>query len=168
MSSLTDGIHDCWVYCSQLCRGWHDGVSIVVTVTSNSQKARLHLIHLNALLTLVSEPVPSEAHFGTSTLFNLHIIWMQFTAFRHCALQKRISTIVWTIPERMVWQAAYTSSLYWDGFDKGWWRHAVSKCWGYFTKVLQSVLLCTFVSLAACQWRRGQTTLPPGGAESDK
>ena len=43
------------------------------------------------------------------------------------------------------------SSLYQEGFGEGQRRHAVSKRSGYLRKVLQSIPLFAFVSLAACQ-----------------
>ena len=52
-------------------------------------------------------------------------------------------------------QHTNTSLLYREGFGDGRRRHAVSKCSGYLRKVLQRIPLCTFVSLAACRWRRG-------------
>ena len=59
------------------------------------------------------------------------------------------------------------SSLYWESFGKGWRKHAVSVCSGYPRKVFQSLPLCAFVSLAACQWRRGWSScrLHPWGGE---
>ena len=56
------------------------------------------------------------------------------------------------------------SSLYREGFGEGQKRHTVSNCSGYLRKFLQSIPLWTFVSFAACQWRRGQFRLYPGGS----
>ena len=63
-------------------------------------------------------------------------------------------------------QHTNTSSLYREGFGEGQRRHAVSKHSGYLKKVLQTILLCSFVSLAACQWRRGGSRPHPGKERS--
>ena len=50
-------------------------------------------------------------------------------------------------------QHTNTSSLYQEGFGKGRRRHAASKRSGYLRKVLQSIPLYAFVTLAASQRR---------------
>ena len=62
-------------------------------------------------------------------------------------------------------QHTNTSLLYWDRFRQGWRRHPLCrKRAGYLRKVLESIPLCTFVSLAALQWRRGLSRPHPGGS----
>ena len=63
-------------------------------------------------------------------------------------------------------QHTNTSSLYREGFGEGQRWHTVLKRWGYLRKVLQSIPLCAFVSLGACQWRRGRSRSHPGGEQS--
>ena len=107
--------------------------------------------------------------FGGSTLFYLHI---------HCNLvavhgeqyslvvlyrKGKVQSCEWFVKKWFDRQHTNMSSLYQEGFGKGQKRHAVSKCSGYLKKVLQSILLCAFTSLAARQWRRGQSRPHPGG-----
>ena len=61
-------------------------------------------------------------------------------------------------------QHTNTSSFYWEGFGEGQRRHAVSKYSDYLRKVLQSIPLCTFASLAAYQWKRGWFRPHPRGS----
>ena len=65
-------------------------------------------------------------------------------------------------------QHTNTSLLYREGFGEGQGRHAVSKRSSYLRKVLQRILLCAFVNLAACQWRKGRSTcrMHPGRERS--
>ena len=51
-------------------------------------------------------------------------------------------------------QHTNTSALYREGFGEGRRRHTELNHSDYLRRVFQNILMCAFVSLAACQWRR--------------
>ena len=137
---------------------------IKATSQWKSLKTCLHLIRFNALTKLVSEPVPSEAHqcalmrFGTSTLFYLHIIWLQSTASGFplsCFTGKEKCNFVndsWkhgstgSTPTQACFSEKASAKAEEDTLS---WNARV--IWEEF---FQNIPLCTFISLAACQWKR--------------
>ena len=97
----------------------------------------------------------ARLHYSICTLSGCNLRW---AAFRSCDLQSRK---VWScegvVKEWFDRQHTNTSSLYWENFGEGRIRHTVLKRSSYLRKVLQSIPLCTFVSIAACQLRRGRS-----------
>ena len=143
----------------------------VRSLVSKSFKARLHLIHECA----------SESGFQTSSkwrvLMRIEALWRVYTiqlAHNLAAVHGEWHSVIvlyWEgkvqscegfLQEQFDRQHTNTSSLYREGFSEGRERHLALKRSGLSRKFLQSIPLRPFVSLAACQWRRGQSSPYPG------
>ena len=99
---------------------------------------------------------------------HLHCSFCAYSACssRRAAFHRRALSCEGFVKEWFDRQSTNTSSfyMYQQGFSQGQTRHTVLKRSGYSRKVNSSKYTAVrFVSLAACQWRRGGSRPHPGG-----